>query len=265
MGQVVVKKGQKDLPPLFDNLLATGVTLTVVAPLMLLSGIDWGSIRLVWLYPLAAAILYMLYYYVLDKGKVSLTATLMSTYPAVTALLSTFILRDILSVWQIIAITMIILGTLLLDWKAFSRGIFNLSSWMAWGILGAVVIGIAEILTKIATSQTSSSTFTFLLSISYIPALVLCYQYDNKGREQLNKFSFKKLGTSLFGVALIELGLIPYNKAFSLGNAALVSAVSASRIVVTVVLAWFLLKEDLNKFQFLGVSVILTGVILSSL
>jgi uncharacterized membrane protein len=123
------------------------------------------------------------------------------------------------------------------------------------------MIGVAEIVTHIATTNISVGTFTFMMSVSYVPAFLLCLFLDKKGRLEISKIRISNSWMTILGVGLVELGLIPYNIAFSLGEAALVSGVSSGRIVITAVLASVFLKERIDRYQVVGIGLVLLGVV----
>ena len=263
VGQVFVKKGNASFSPFGDNIIATVVQLVIVVPFLLIVGVDFKSIPSVLPYALAVALLYMTYYYVISKGQISLTATVLSGYPLVTLLLSFIFLREALTVFQILAVGMIVAGVVLLAYppKSTREHHYKLSEWLPWGIGGAVMVGIVQLLTKIGTAHADANTFTFLMGLSYVPALLVCALFDKEARS-IKKMNWKVPLASLVGVAMIEVNLIPLNAAFASGPASLVSAISTLNAVIMVVLAVKYLKEKIVPLQYIGIALTVIGAII---
>jgi uncharacterized membrane protein len=158
---------------------------------------------------------------------------------------------------------MIISGTVILAFPSRipEKSLRHPQKWFIWGIGGAIMIGIAELLTKIGTAHGGGNTFTFLLALFCLPAVLICAVFDKKGRN-IKKMKWKSSAISLIGIAMIEFDLIPLNLAFATGPASLVSPVSTLNSLITVILAVKFLKERINKLQFLGIAITIIGTIL---
>ena len=62
-----------------------------------------------------------------------------------------------------------------------------------WGLIGAIAIGIAEFVTKLATTETDGFYFYIFVYLMYIPAFLVLMIFDKKGR----KFKMLKDQSSL--------------------------------------------------------------------
>ncbi len=266
-GQVVVRKGQTHLPPLIDNFLATIIVNSIVAPLMIFKGVRADLFLSTLPFALIVAFLYVTYYYVISKGQLSITATLLASFPIVTTMLSFLVLNERPTIIQLGAIALVVTGATILTFSSqpnrYKNRVFLISG-VIWGIFGAIMMGMADFTSKLGIMQSDASTFTFLMSLSYIPA-VLCLVFF-RGRE-LPRLKMRSSGflSSIIGVALIELGLIPYNMAFEVGPASLVSTIGACQVLIMVILAVKFLKDKLRPFQYLGIFSTLTGIIILGL
>lgn len=264
IGEVLVKKGQSSFAPFGDNVIATFIQIFFVTPFILFFlGINLATISAAWPYAFLVATLYMTFYYVISKGQISLTATVLSGYPLVTVILSFLFLHEVLTALQIFAVVMIISGTIILALpaKISKKSLRHPQQWLIWGIGGAVIIGIVQLLTKIGTAHSDGNTFTFLMGLSYVPALLICALFDKKGRN-IKKMKWKSSAISLIGVGMIEFNLIPLNLAFATGPASLVSPVSTLNSVIMVIFAVKFLKEHITKIQYLGIATTIAGTIL---
>lgn len=262
-GQVVVRKSQTNLPPLVDNYLAAIIVITIVAPLMILKGIQTDLFLPTLPYALVVAFLYVTFYYVISKGQLSVTATLLAAFPIVTTLLSFIVLSERPTNIQYGAIALVVAGAVILTFssqrKTNKKRSF-LFSGIVWGIFGAVMMGLADFTTKLGTTQSDAATFTFLMALSYIPAVLCLTLFKGQDITLLNRKS-PGLLSSFIGVALIELGLIPYNMAFEVGPASLVSTIGACQVLIMVILAVKFLKDKLRPFQYLGIFLTLIGIV----
>lgn len=263
VGQIFVKKGNASFTPFGDNVIATLIQLLIIAPFLLIVGINIKSIPSALPYAFIVAVLYMTYYYVISKGQISLTATVLSGYPLVTLFLSYIFLHEVLTIMQIVAVLVIILGVILIAYpsKLSKTHFHHLSEWLPWGIGGAIMVGIVQLLTKIGTTHADANTFTFLMGLSYVPALLICALFDKKGRN-IRGMKWNSSFLSLIGVAMIELQLIPLNAAFAAGPASLVSTISTLNSVIMIVLAVKFLKEKISPIQYLGIALTIVGAVI---
>ena len=265
IGQAVVKKSQIMLSPLIDNFLAMLIQVLFIAPLMWYMGIQPHLIITLLPYALIVSSFFICFYYVIGQGQVSLTATLLSTYPMITVLLSVFFLQEQLNLLQIFAIIFIVLGSFLLVYpqKSVISKKHNYS-WIVWGTAGALLLGIADFLVEIATLKGDVRTFTYLMALSYIPAVTICWFFDKNGRK-VPRTNIRAFVPAVIGVTLVEMGIVFANLAFAAGSASLVAPVVAFQIVITALLAVKFLHEYLTKSQMWGICMTFIGVILISI
>ena len=261
IGQVLVKKGQAKLTPLLDNLLATFIVTLILSPFLFIVGIDLEAGKTILIYALIAAIMYASFYYIISFGNVSLMISLINTFPLVTIALAIIYLRESPNIYQWLGITLVVLGTICISRERPKKGVKNKKKlWVIWGLIGALAIGVAEFVTKLATNKVDGYTFTFFVFLMYIPALLLFMAIDRKGR----KFELLKNQASLIytvtGILFIEGGLIAIALAYQYGLASLVSPVIASHMLITALLAVFFLKEKLLTVQKIGIFFTIAGV-----
>ncbi|MEK7559228.1 MAG: EamA family transporter [Patescibacteria group bacterium] len=261
IGQVLVKRGQAKLTPLLDNLLATLIVSLILVPLLFIWGIDITAGKNILIYALIAAVMYASFYYIISFGNVSLMVSLINTFPVVTIALSISYLHESPSLYQWLGIAMVILGAICISQEKSVKGVINKNkSWVIWGLLGSLAIGIAEFVTKLATAKVDGFTFTFFVYLMYIPVFLIIMAFDRKGR----KFKMLKNQSSLLftaiGIFFIEAGLIAIALAYQHGLASLVSPVVATHMLITALLAVFLLKEQLLVIQRIGILLTLIGV-----
>lgn len=229
-------------------------------PIALLGGVEFEKFPIVFPLALIAGITYFVYYYVIGKGEVSLTGTILAAYPLTTIILSGIFLHEQLGVFQKIAILLIILGSVLIAMPKNIKS-FKFADWVYWAIFGAILIGSGDFLAKVGIGKSNAYTWLFFLALAYIPCTLVNFLIDKKGRI-IPKFNLRKFMPTIIGVAMVGLGIVPFNLAFQSGMASLVAPVSSSYVVLTAVLAFFFLKERISKIQLAGILSTSLGIIL---
>lgn len=261
VGQVLVKKGQVHLTPLLDNLVAALIVNLILVPLLFLWGVHLNVGVGILIYALIAATMYATFYYIISAGNVSLMVSLINTFPIVTIFLAISFLHEWPNIYQWLGIILVVMGTFCISTEKRDKDKVGKNKlWLFWGLLGALAVGSAEFVTKLATLKVDGFTFTFFVYIMYLPPLLVLMVFDKKGRkfEKLKN----KLGLSFTfgGIFLIEAGLIAIALAYQYGNASLVSPVVATHLLITAVLASFFLKEKLLNTQRIGILINLVGI-----
>lgn len=196
----------------------------------------------------------------IGKGEVSLTGTILAAYPLTTIILSGIFLHEQLGIFQKIAILLIILGSVLIAMPKNIKS-FKFADWVYWAIFGAILIGSGDFLAKVGISKSNAYTWLFFLALAGLPCILVNFLIDKKGRV-IPEFNWQKFMPTIIGVGMVSLGIVPFNLAFQYGLASLVAPVSSSYVVLTAVLAFFFLKERINKVQLAGIISTSLGIIL---
>ncbi len=259
IGQIFIKKGMGNVSPLVYNVLAVIIDLLLWFPLAFFMGINFSKVLQILPLALLAGATYFLYYYVIAKGQVSLTGTILGAYPLITIILSAIFLGEQTSLFQKLATVLVLLGSVFIAMPENFR--LKIESWVWYAAGGALLIGSGDFLAKLAVNQSDTYTWLFTLGLAYLPVLLLNYLLDKKGRV-LPKMSFKEFWPSLLGTAMVSGGMVFFYLAFADGLASLVAPVSSSYVVLTAVLAYFFLKEKINKVQLLGIISTSLGIML---
>lgn len=259
IGQIFIKKGMSRVSPLIYNILAVIIDLILWFPLALFMGINFSKVLQILPLALLAGVTYFLYYYVIAKGQVSLTGTILAAYPLTTIILSAIFLGEQTSLIQKLATVLVLLGAVFIAIP--SDGRFKLESWVWWAAGGALLIGSGDFLAKLAVNKSDTYTWLFTLGLSYLPIVIVNYFLDKKGRV-IPKISLKEFWPSLVGTFMLSAGMIFFYLAFAEGLASLVAPVSSSYVVLTAVLAFIFLKEKISKLQLVGIISTSLGIIL---
>lgn len=262
VGQVMVKRGQVELTPLLDNLLAAIIVNVILVPFLFLHGVHIGvSINLL-IYALFAATMYATFYYIINLGNVSLMVSLINTFPVVTIALAISLLHEWPNIYQWLGISSVLAGIFFISRGKANKTLKDKNKlWILWGILGAFAIGSAEFVTKVATAYVDGFTFTFFVYLMYIPPFIIFFLLDKNGRKFEKLRSKTSLIYTVLGIFFIEAGLIAIALAYQNGYASLVSPVVATHMLITAILAIIFLREKLSSIQKVGILLNLIGVI----
>lgn len=263
IGNVLAKKGLENVSPLWNNLLFNFFGLVVWLPFALVaSNFQVTTLTL----PVAGTLLltfsaYYLYFYTLTKGELALTGTVIATYPVATIILSSIFFGEKLSLFQMLGIIIVIVGSILvaLPERNLPKNVQNYS-WLRYGIITSLLIGIGDFIAKYSVNQLGSYSYLFYAPLFLIILSIINFILDKKNRS-LPKINKKNLWPTFIGGLLLSLGNIFFFLAYGVGNASLVAPISSVYPALMVVLAVIFLKEKITKKQILGITLIVLGII----
>lgn len=263
-GQVFSKKGLSYTTPLFNNIVGALATIIITIPAAFLLGANIQDVLRILPLSLLIATLLLSYYYVIAKGNISLTGTVLGSSPLLVVFLSFLFLNEHPSVFQMLAALLVMTGTLTLilaeDLELSKK--LRFGSWVVWGLAGAGAAGSADFLSKVVldSSHIKGSTYVLAYGISFVIVVCISFFIDKNGR-QFPKFNRKILPT-LIGDTMLEVGMIFFFLALSSGFASIVAPISSFYVGITAVLAWIFLHEKANKLQMAAVAISCAGIIL---
>lgn len=215
----------------------------------------------------------------LSKGLVStgagLGSVLIDTQPLIVALLSKFILGDIIGLWGWLGLGIGITGVALCglpdDFISnavqgnFATGSFDAQSLLQSGeflmILAAIAMSFGTIIVRFVKEHADPIVGTgWHMIIGGIPLLMLSYLYESNQISNLSAVGWSGLAyATVFGTA-ITYGMFFYLAAT--GNVTSVSALIFLTPVFALLFAYFTLGEQLTTFQWIGVVLTLVSVYL---
>lgn len=234
------------------------VSVIILVPFALLNGAKLVILPLLPIGTFAAAA-YIFYYYALEKGKLSLTATVQSTYPLYTVILATLFLGETLSALGKTGVFAIIIGMLFLSTESPKDLIkTKLGAWLWWGFAAAVLAGIGDFFGKVMVSIYNPYSYSLAFVIGWVSVTLVLLALDRKN------ISFKKLDKgviySLLGNIIIFIGYLFFYLAFQKGPASIVTPITGAYGLISFVLALIWLKEKISKYQILGAIISIIGV-----
>lgn len=260
VGQIFVKKGLQNISALFSNVYSSLLGFFIFVPFSLAHGVNFDKILQILPLTFIAALLFISYYYVIGRGQLAITGTVVGTYPFVTVILSLLFLNENPSIFQIMAIAVIILGTIFVAWPNKIRKV-TLGTWLIWALTAVVMIGTADFLIKLLMNQSDVYTYLFTYAFCSLLASTIFIFIDKKGR-QLPQFTKKNYLHALIGISMIEIGFFIFHLAINEGLISLVSPIAGIYVAITAILAWIFLKEKIDTIHFVGITLAAIGVIL---
>ena len=270
-GHVLLKRGFDHVPPLWNNILDKFVSLVLWTPVvLLLSGFNITIPPLsVVVIIIAAAVLYHFFFYAISKGQISLTGTIVAGYPVFTILLSYFFLHEQLSSVQYTGIALILAGDVIValpsNDKADVDGLLDCSrhdyTWLLWGFIGAMALGVGDFLTKVSINRIGSYSLIFWLALIGNAVAGCNYLIDRRNRPAPPLFRREGLPTIL-GIVVNLIGALFFLLAFDYGKVSLIAPVSSIYPAFMALLAVRFLKERISRRQWVGIAVAIVGLVL---
>jgi bacterial/archaeal transporter family protein len=137
-------------------------------------------------------------------------------------------------------------------------------SWIIYALLSAFFAALTSILAKIGIKNVDSNLATAIRTIVIILFAwgIVLYQGTYKGIAKLSSFSL--LFLILSGLAT-GLSWLFYFRALQMGNASQVAPIDKLSLVITIILAFFLLREKVTLYTIFGAILMSIGAILVGL
>ncbi|NMA29613.1 MAG: DMT family transporter [Candidatus Pacebacteria bacterium] len=260
-----LKRSYKEFPPsvafFFDMLFG----LLIWIPFSLMIGFDFSDLSKVLIYALISGILSEAFiFYILSKGEISITGTIFASYPVYTILFAMLILGERLSLLHWLFVIMTIVGTLLASLpRKISRQEWRKKTYILWAIAGATAVGLSDSISKGIIDQSSAAAFLFALALVQVPISLIYLRLEKEKASTIIKalkkwrvYKYAIIG-SLFNV----LGLVGLWLAFENTLASIASPLTAAYPGFMVILAVVWLKEKPSKLEWLGLILIMLGVV----
>jgi drug/metabolite transporter (DMT)-like permease len=265
IGNISLKKSYKDLSPAVDFVLFSFFCMLLWVPVGLLTSFNTKLMLEGIIVGIISAIFgQAIYIYVLSKGEVSITATILSTFSIYTIVFSVLFNGESLSGITAFLIGLAVLGTVIVTLpKRVDKKDLAKVGFILWAVFAAIAIGASDVITKHYITKASLGNFLVWVSIAQ---LVVAFIYAKLSREPLNQISavfnrFKDYKYALLGTGLVSIATLSLFGAFNFAPASLVSPIVATYPVFTGLLAVMILKEKLQFREIVGLSLVLIAVI----
>lgn len=200
-------------------------------------------------------------YYIYTKGEISLIRPIFSTYSAFTILFSWIFLGERLLTHQFILVLFIILGILIVNLE-FKEIKTNGIKTSLWALSGAICVGISDTISKGGIDHFSINDFLFALSLVQIPVAFMFLLLERNKIKNKAFLKYKKdYALFCFAGIMFTVAQILFWLSFENTFASIASPLTSISPIFTIILARFLLKENLTLKKALGLFLVLVGTI----
>ena len=260
-----LKKSFKELEPSVAFFFGALFGLLLWIPVALFFGVTIGHIWLAFPYAIISAILSeAFYFFALSKGQLSITSILISSYPIYTIIFSYFINHERLSIYQLLFISITILGTLLSTLPSkLSLSDLRKSGAVLWPISAAVAIGLSDSLSKKVINATADFSFLFSLALIQVPVAFAYLRIEKQSAImslQRTMHHFKHYKNAILGslFSIVGTGLLWVSFSYTLASIA--SPITATSSVLLVLLAIVFMDEHLTLKNILAFLMVFIGI-----
>ncbi len=200
----------------------------------------------------------------LQVGNVSIITTITAGWGAITAILGAILFSEAINGTQLIAIAMVILGSIMVSFNIrsmFRSGFRRTSAGIVFAVPALMSYGIAFFLLSYLSKQ--SNWFMAALLITLFNVLTL-FVYGRITKRPM-KVRVESAPMLLFLGVLGVIALLAYNVGVAYSYTSIVAPVSSAALAITVILATVILKDRLATNQKIGIAMVMAGLIFLSI
>ena len=227
-----------------------------------------------WLSVCASAIVlsvsWAFYFLGLKGGSISVFLAIQSLTIVFSMILCRIFIKETITSWMLAGTALILIGTLFMMNREELRALRNKSilhsnqKWILFSALSAACASISYVIVKadqtpIDTNVTSA--FRYMIVVTFLWGL-LWLQKKHYLKKSFREISPKSWLFIFLGAAASGAGHVLVYKALFLGKAAVVMTIYRMGMVVSIVLSQIFLKEHLRKKEWMGLGILVLGVIL---
>ena len=266
LANLTLKKSYKNFTPTIAFLFFAVFSFFIWSLTGLLLGVKFEYFGESLVYGLISAVLAQAFYiYALSKGELSITSSILATFPIYTIVFSFFINGESLNKTQAIFAGITILGTIVISIpeKISKEDIVN-TKYLLVPLAAAISIGFSDALTKKLIDQSSAGTFLLGCAIMQVPVAFVLMKLMKERFSQFGSFDnlVKSYRPALLGAFLVAVHTMTIFIAFSFAPASVVSPIiGGAAPVLTVALSLFILKESISVKDLISIALILAGII----
>ncbi len=204
--------------------------------------------------------LYM-FYKSMERGKLSLVSPMANSWSVVAIAVGFVLFLQIPTTMQLAGTVFVIAGLALAAIKT-EKSLEGFKNRFAKGapeaLIALVSWGLAHSIVKIPADETGwfSASAVFLVTELLLVSVVFAVR-----RYSLAAIVSKSFSPAFLAGFLLSFGNIAYIKGVSSTYLSIVSPIASSAPIITVVLAFFLMKERLTRLQYIGIVSAITGII----
>lgn len=212
------------------------------------------------------AVGYLLFYKGFEIGNVSVVSAVVNLQTIFVMLIAYFLFEQTLSIIQIPAIFLVILGILLVsvNFKELTAGTVSLLAGVKETLISTILFGVIYWpLQEFIVEQTSWILTIIIIKVVALATISLIAGWQKESL-LVTKVSRKQIFVlSLIGI-LEALAVVSVALGLTYGDSIIVAPISSALTLVTVGLAMMFLNEKLTRIQLVGILITISGIILSA-
>lgn len=204
---------------------------------------------------------WLCYFKALQLGDVNKVTPIDKSSTVLTMVLALIFLGETLTVYKIVAMAAIAVGTIMMITKKASSGRAKGHGWLIYALLSALFASLTSILAKIGIAEVESNLGTAIRT-GVVLVMAWIVVFVTKKQKQLRNVTFRDgMFIILSGIAT-GASWICYYRALQLGQASVVVPIDKLSIVITVFFSSVFLNERLTPKAFFGLVLIVGGTLL---
>ena len=261
------KVGVKSIDSTVATALRTIVVLLCAWGMVLLVGSQGGiytisrrSLIFLLLSGVATGASWLCYYRALQRGNVNQVAPIDKSSAILTMILAIVIFREPFTWLTIVAIVLILLGTLLMITRESGGVRRGGSGWLLYAVLSAVFAALTTILAKVGISGVESNLGTAIRTGVVLVMAWLMVCLTGKVR-QVGKVTLRSAVFLVLSGAATGASWLCYYRALQQGLASVVVPIDKLSIVIVVLFARIFLGEKLSGKALGGLTLIVMGTV----
>ncbi len=245
------------------------ITVTILMAIMFnkkliaIKNVSGRTLKLSIINGVVLALHFITWFYAIQLTSVASAAVLVNLHPILLVVLARVFKNERTSIYQLIAITITIIGSMLLAYvdsnasgHAFSGDLF--------AILSAALFGIYLFIGDFSRREVSNEIYTFIVYSSSAVFLVALTAIAFPGafivRDKLNYLVFLALA-----IIPTLLGHSMLNKSLKVVSSKTLSVSVLGEPIIGTVLAYFLFDEGFTAPKILGIAIVISGIFLYNL
>lgn len=208
---------------------------------------------------LLVSVFYAFNYYTFSIGAVSLTGSIISSYPILTLILAYIFLHERLHPLALMGVILTILGVVFIS---LPHKKVRFGPWVYFAIFTAAGYGVTSYFAKVVLASVNNATYLMLLAITQV---LIVSGWKVKNSAPIPRVHWHTFKYSIIGIILLNFGNIAYYIALEQGLASLVVPLSIMYVPVMVIISMVWLKEKLYLQQLVGIAMAVVGVVFAGL
>jgi transporter family protein len=267
LSQISLRKSYKELSPSVAFLFDAIFGLFIWVPLAIFMGVSGTASwpEAIFFAVVSAILSEAIVFYALSHGELSVTTTVLATYPVYTILFSRIFNNEMLSLPVAFFAGLAIVGSMIASLPSkLQKKDLKLQKKILWPFIAAVCIGLSDAISKGYINRSNNFSFLFSLGFIQIPVALAYLKLEKQSLSQSIHGVFEKVSDYKFSILgglfnIIGTGFLWLS--FSFAPASIASPITGSNGALTVLFSRIFLKEKISLRKYIGIVLAFLGVI----